>query len=98
MDENIVSKYSIGKFEELRSNYNYWSDWQEASFFAFTLVSTIGYGKVTPQTDYGKISALPYRIRMRRDTINDENKHEAMSNNRLILWVEFGKYIFIRTQ
>ena len=60
--ENYRNLYSIGKFEELRSNYNYWSDWQEASFFAFTLVSTIGYGKVTPQTDNGKIFTIFYII------------------------------------
>ena len=59
---NYQTLYSIGKFEELRNNYNYWSNWQEASFFAFTLVSTIGYGKVTPQTDYGKIFTIFYII------------------------------------
>lgn len=60
--QNYQNLYSIGKFEELKSNYNYWADWQEASFFAFTLVSTIGYGKVTPQTNSGKIFTIIYII------------------------------------
>lgn len=40
--------------------YNYWNNIENSMFFAFTLVSTIGYGNTTPLTDESKIFTLLY--------------------------------------
>ena len=52
--------FKIGELSQPNEKYLFWEDWQEAVFFAFTLVSTIGYGKFTPQTVNGKIFSMFY--------------------------------------
>ena len=58
-----ISKIHYEKLVNLLDNdYKelYWNDLGNSIFFAFTLVSTIGYGNVTPQTISGKVFTVFY--------------------------------------
>ena len=66
--QNNISKeqynqlFEIGNIRKPEEAYNYWSDLNDSIFFAFTIVSTIGYGYVTPLTDGGKVFTIFYAI------------------------------------
>lgn len=59
-DEQYNNLFVIGDLTTPKERYLFWDDWQESVFFAFTLVSTIGYGKFTPITTNGKIFSMFY--------------------------------------
>jgi hypothetical protein len=59
-EEQYEKLFSIGDLLTPEEKYLFWKDWQESVFFAFTLVSTIGYGKFTPVTISGKIFSMFY--------------------------------------
>ena len=52
--------FEIGGIVKPKLINNYWSDLNNAMFFSFTLISTIGYGNKVPLTDNGKIFSIFY--------------------------------------
>jgi hypothetical protein len=59
-EEQYENLFTIGDLLTPEEKYLFWKDWEESVFFAFTLVSTIGYGKFTPVTSSGKIFSMFY--------------------------------------
>jgi len=59
-DYQYNNLFIIGDMVSPEEKYLFWNKWDEAVFFAFTLVSTIGYGKFTPVSTSGKIFSMFY--------------------------------------
>jgi hypothetical protein len=67
LQSNISKKqydklFKISNIKKPEDAYNYWHNLNDSIFFAFTIVSTIGYGYVTPLTYEGKVFTIFYAI------------------------------------
>ncbi|VVU95691.1 Ion channel [seawater metagenome] len=59
-DQQYEDLFEIGMMRRPNNMYNYWQSLPDAIFYGFTLVSTIGYGYVTPNTHEGKLFSIFY--------------------------------------